>query len=1803
MQKIKKPKLISTLFLIFFYFWFVPHTNAFQQDIILVTNNLDSGEGSLREAIVTANNTAGVIPEDPIRILIQSTESISLLTPLPILNNHIKIEGPMEKVLIERDLEMDEFRIFYVGNEIHVSLFNLIISNGASSYGGAILSEGHLTIHNCEINENSSSGGGAIGMEEGSLKILNSRVLNNTSFEEGGALLVNGGALDIQNSWFESNSATGNGGAIYFAGNSLKINSSTFSDNYTSNSGGALFIATLVNVEESAIINSTFYGNLAENEGGAMYVPIEDFIITSTTIANNKTTNSNTAAGIYIDSEINLPISNSIIIGNFAGEFGSDINGVGFLYGMGYNLIGIIGNNIIDNAEANLYNYMTPYIYEDAFGENILKFNGGLTPTLAITENSLARNAGDPENPFKIITDQRGYIRSGQMDIGSFELDASEPFVINSFPYRENFEETSGGWYAQNGATPGWEYGIPQGRVIGVNSEGSKSWVTNLTGNYVASQFFYLYSPVFDFSQFEQDPHISFKFHLDIPEVQDGAYLEYSSDAGKTWIKLERTQAATSWYNNFNIDGEVWNGTFFTWNTASNILNNTAGKSDVRLRFVLSSNLRFSQNPGEGIGIDNIEIMIPFFSDSGIELPQVYYSTISWADVNNDNKLDLLIGGYDGQQSNTLLYIQGKDNTFTPVIENNEFPQDSELKVEWADFNNDGFVDALISSHTGIYLLKNNGDNTFTKILNLINQYYSPQIKWGDFNNDGFQDFVVSGSESGEEYTTDIYFNNRKETFDLLLSIDFGGSVAVGDFDNDGFQDLFISGYDSSYNLKTNLLRNNRDNTFIEIPSEETGIPDNLYISKAEWTNINNDEFLDIVLVGSIYHQEKYLKTYLGSATGILTEYPNLSSSFAPNEDFTIGDINNDGKNDLILIGNDGSTDWTALYISNGDNYDYYNPGIESGLPRVEYGSIKLGDYNNDGILDLAFSGYNRNENKGITKIYHSPIENPAQVPTVPGSPNYIVEDFHVSFFWENSTSTDQPGGLSYNFFIKDSDSLYVSPLSNLEESFLKVPNKGNTDLRANIVLDKTLFQENKIYSWGVQAVNNGYKAGGWAQEVFVIQPIAPTINWIKPEPLIYGTAITNSILNAEAFFENEPVAGNYNYYIDESFTLEAEDTILGAGTHIIYVTFTPENTKIFSEVSSQVSIEIEKADQLINFEEIIASKLSDSPIALMADASSGLPVSFILEEGSGYIEEDLLILEGAGIFTVKATQEGNENFNPAPEVVKSFEILREDKTILIKLFEELNGEEWLEPWNFDEPIEQWHGITANDGIVTKIILPGNNLRGKVPQVLSMLIDLEEIDFSNNKLEGEIPVDILKLEKLKSLSLNENEIRIIPDLKSLENLILLDVANNYLEFKSIEDNLGITSFIYSPQKEFGEEIEEKIQSGKDHTIDMRISGSANNYTWFKDGQILTEEPTGIFQINSIDREKMGKYRCEVSNDLIPDLTISSKIQNILAVGNISGQVKLSNDIALDEGEVILFSITTTGKFDTTAITQVTDGSFNFENVVLNDYILIAIPNPEKYPKKIATYYEEVIFWDKADTIFLNNNVDDIIIHVVSLPDEPLIGEFEILGYFEEEINSEGRIFERKRIGGAGVSASRAENVNRGKDQVVYVVVAFTYTNQDGEFEFKNLPTGKYRLNIQYPGIPMDEDSFVDFDLEGDATSLKVSATLESTGIVVRKLEETGRKKGPFATNSFTIYPNPARDHINIIPEFNIQGIHHVILSDLRGRQLLKKEIRFENGHKESFSIENNNLSKGIYIIRISNDLEQQSHIERIIIKK
>ncbi len=219
---------------------------------ITVSNNSDSGAGSLRAAITQAEMDSAA---DEIVFSGAVTSPISLSSTLPTITKPLSITGSMT---IAGGGVATGFRILDInipagGSRSAVTLQSLTFSDGDAAGipgdGGAISVQGNvsLTLTSCTLTGNLGVSGGAM-----------------TAF--------NGAQVIVTGTRFQENIASSNGGAIYLSDGTLQVKRSQFIRNRASARGGAFSMSSASGDSTATIMTSLFLQNDAAQGGGAVNV-------------------------------------------------------------------------------------------------------------------------------------------------------------------------------------------------------------------------------------------------------------------------------------------------------------------------------------------------------------------------------------------------------------------------------------------------------------------------------------------------------------------------------------------------------------------------------------------------------------------------------------------------------------------------------------------------------------------------------------------------------------------------------------------------------------------------------------------------------------------------------------------------------------------------------------------------------------------------------------------------------------------------------------------------------------------------------------------------------------------------------------------------------------------------------------------------------------------------------------------------------------------------------------------------------------------------------------------------------------------------------------------------------------------------------------------------------------------------------------------------------------------------------------------------------------------------------------------
>ena len=312
------------------------------------------------------------------------------------------------------------------------------------------------------------------------------------------------------------------------------------------------------------------------------------------------------------------------------------------------------------------------------------------------------------------------------------------------------------------------------------------------------------------------------------------------------------------------------------------------------------------------------------------------------------------------------------------------------------DFDQDGWLDLAIASGTGLLVMMNNGDGTFSEPIRFYDGNQILSVIVGDIDNDGDLDLIAHGHVSGrmrlliltnvgggslqesayyegptwvrqllcldldgDQYLDivaadnsgigglAIFWNDRSGGFaNIAYHPEIEGPVAVtaGDFNGDTRIDLAaLPGLSDQLAILTNLGNRQFETTTKTIGENATGI---------ETADINNDRYPDLVISFGIYIVEHQVAVLLNNGLGSLCDPVEYDAGVGP---YSIGaaDLDWDGDPDVFAAGK--SEEAVVLLEDSPDGTLAAPTMIPSG--NIPFYTI-VADIDNDGRGDLITAGY-----------------------------------------------------------------------------------------------------------------------------------------------------------------------------------------------------------------------------------------------------------------------------------------------------------------------------------------------------------------------------------------------------------------------------------------------------------------------------------------------------------------------------------------------------------------------------------------------------------------------------------------------------------------------------------------------------------------------------------------------------------------------------------------------------------------------------------------------------------------------------
>ena len=316
--------------------------------------------------------------------------------------------------------------------------------------------------------------------------------------------------------------------------------------------------------------------------------------------------------------------------------------------------------------------------------------------------------------------------------------------------------------------------------------------------------------------------------------------------------------------------------------------------------------------------------------------------------------------------------------------------------ASWGDLNGDGFLDLYASNHrTQDSLFLNRGNGTFVDISNQIQDWVRrPDADthggtWADFDNDGDQDLMISTGGGPSE----LLVNDHQRLVDRAQQLGIGFSNLDGrmpvwlDYDRDHLLDVVVIQFGSG----ARLFHQNPGGEFTE--TTETAGLNCLHSQYAQLMDVTGDARLDFLCPAEslfpqkIYNPITWPWTPLSDAAQAATSLPIVANA----TDSVVADFNNDGHMDLFVLGG-GQLRPSSVVQGGANALEALLSGGSKGFQFVSDGPVTLSvDWNNagggDGYLGKIQIGHLGRHPAGATFTLSPADPAVAGMPPEPTSP------------------------------------------------------------------------------------------------------------------------------------------------------------------------------------------------------------------------------------------------------------------------------------------------------------------------------------------------------------------------------------------------------------------------------------------------------------------------------------------------------------------------------------------------------------------------------------------------------------------------------------------------------------------------------------------------------------------------------------------------------------------------------------------------------------------------------------------------
>ncbi len=451
-----------------------------------------------------------------------------------------------------------------------------------------------------------------------------------------------------------------------------------------------------------------------------------------------------------------------------------------------------------------------------------------------------------------------------------------------------------------------------------------------------------------------------------------------------------------------------------------------------------------------------------------------------WVDFDNDGLLDLLVAGTNTSGTHkVIIYYNNGDDTFDVLTLANW----TNVGYDIGDYNKDGFVDLILSGNDAsddlhLAIFESNSGTSFTEKRYGLEPFTRGGIAWIDVDADTDLDIVASGLDDTGDPVLLLYEFQSGSYVPISTSAKglINGDLQAFDANGDALYEVIISGFDHVGDPQTFLY--SIDQQFA-ISEYQTTL-DPYAFNRFALGDFNEDGFLDIGVTGYSDPSAESSDLLSNTATSFAVVSPFLDD--LDNSSIELGDLDNDGLLDIVLMGTDETNAKYFYYYQNSVTYSFAEAAI--GVETIYSGDAALGDYDNDGDVDLFQVGNSLLSLQANLYRSDMAVSTVNAAPSVPAGLTVVTFQDSVTFSWSAATDDIRnSSSLTYALYLSNDPSgadLVMSPLSDVASGYRRSTKPGN----AGLATTKTIYNiPEGTYYWGVQAIDNNHQASAFASE------------------------------------------------------------------------------------------------------------------------------------------------------------------------------------------------------------------------------------------------------------------------------------------------------------------------------------------------------------------------------------------------------------------------------------------------------------------------------------------------------------------------------------------------------------------------------------------------------------------------------------------------------------------------------------------------------------------------------------------------